>query len=102
MDINIAAASNLNYWQQEQKARSDYDLQAANGTFGQILAKAKQAVVSETGDSAGTVTLTKTLADGSLVLLKMQGNRVISEARLDGSTVLQQQLAGMAAAQMSI
>jgi hypothetical protein len=48
------------------------------------------------------VTLTKTLADGSLVLLKMQGNRVISEARLDGSTVLQQKLAGMAAAQMSI
>lgn len=100
MDINIAAASNLNYWQQEEKARSNYDLQSAAGTFGQILAQltAAQAAGSDTEDSAGTVTLTKLLADGSLVLLKMKGDRVVSEARLDGSTVLQQQLAGMAAA----
>ena len=99
MDINIAAASNLNYWQQEEKARSDYGLQSAAGTFGQILAKltATQAAGSETEDSVGTVTLTKLLADGSLVLLKMKGDRVVSEARLDGSTVLQQ-LAGTAAA----
>ena len=101
MDINIAAASNLNYWQQEEKARSNYGLQSAAGTFGQILARLTdaQAVGSDTEDSAGTVTLTKLLADGSLVLLKMKGDRVVSEARLDGSTVLQQQLAGMAVAQ---
>ena len=100
MDINIAAASNLNYWQQEEKARSNYGLQSAAGTFGQILARLTdaQAVGSDTEDSAGTVTLTKLLADGSLVLLKMKGDRVVSEARLDGSTVLQQQLAGTAAA----
>lgn len=100
MDINIAAASNLNYWQQEEKARSNYGLQSAAGTFGQILARLTdaQAVGSDTEDSAGTVTLTKLLADGSLVLLKMKGDRVVSEARLDGSTVLQQQLAGTATA----
>ena len=40
MSINtIASTSSLNYWQQEAKARTDYNLHSAAGTFGQILAK---------------------------------------------------------------
>ncbi|MCR5758150.1 MAG: hypothetical protein K6F95_09620 [Selenomonas sp.] len=95
MSINtIAPTSSLNYWQQEAKARSDDNLHAAAGTFDQILAKltASQAVAEVDAEESTTpVTLTKMLADGSLVILKVEGNRVISEAKLDGTTVMEQQ-----------
>ncbi|SEA29343.1 MULTISPECIES: hypothetical protein [Selenomonas] len=95
MSINtIASTSSLNYWQQEAKARTDYNLHSAAGTFGQILAKltsSEAAADSEVESGVGAVTLTKLLADGSLVILKVEGNRVISEAKLDGTSVLEQQ-----------
>jgi len=94
MSINtIASTSSLNYWQQEAQARSDYNLHSAAGSFGQILASltASQAAAANTEDSSNAVTLTKLLADGSLVILKVEGNRVISEAKLDGTNVLDQQ-----------
>lgn len=95
MSINtIAATSGLNYWNQEKQTRTDYNLHSAAGTFGQILAKltATQAAAdAETEDGVSTVTLTKLLADGSLVILKVEGNRVISEAKLDGTSVLEHQ-----------
>ena len=96
MSINtIAAASSLNYWQQQEHARTDYNLHSAAGTFGQILAKLT-AAQNETGAEAESgvapVTLTELLSDGSLVILKVEGNQVISEAKLDGTSVLEQQL----------
>ena len=96
MSINtIAAASSLNYWQQQEHARTDYNLHSAAGTFGRILAKLT-AAQNETGAEAESgvapVTLTKLLSDGSLVILKVEGNQVISEAKLDGTSVLAQQL----------
>ena len=96
MSINtIAAASSLNYWQQQEHARTDYNLHSAAGTFGTILAKLT-AAQNETGAEAESgvvpVTLTKLLSDGSLVILKVEGNQVISEAKLDGTSVLEQQL----------
>lgn len=99
MSINtIAATSSLNYWNQEKQTRTDYNLHSAAGTFGQILAKltaTQSAADAETEDGVSTVTLTRLLADGSLVILKVAGNRVISEAKLDGTSVLEhQQLMG--------
>ncbi len=94
MDINVAAASNLNYWHQEAKARNATSAHYVAGSFGQILAQltANEAESSsEVEDGIGTVTLTKLLADGSLVILKVEGNRVVSEVKLDGSSVVQQQ-----------
>ena len=96
MSINtIAAASSLNYWQQQEHARTDYNLHSAAGTFGRILAKLT-AAQNETGadveSGVAPVTLTKLLSDGSLVILKVEGNQVISEAKLDGTSVLAQQL----------
>lgn len=95
MSINtIAATSSLNYWQQENQTRTDYNVHSAAGSFGQILARltATQAAAdSELEDGVATVTLTKLLSDGSLVILKVEGNRVISEAKLDGTSVLEQQ-----------
>lgn len=96
MSINtIAAASSLNYWQQQEHARTDYNLHSAAGTFSQILAKltATQADANaEVESGISPVTLTKLLSDGSLVILKVEGNQVISEAKLDGTSVLAQQL----------
>lgn len=95
MSINtIAAASSLNYWNQEAQTRTDHNVHSAAGAFGQILARltATQAASdAETEDGVSTVTLTKLLSDGSLVILKVAGNRVISEAKLDGTSVLEQQ-----------
>ena len=95
MSINtIASTSSLNYWQQQAQARADYNLHAAAGSFGQILAKltASQSVPDADVESSTTpVTLTKLLSDGSLVILKVEGNRVVSEAKLDGTSVLEQQ-----------
>ena len=96
MSINtIAAASSLNYWQQQEHARTDYNLHSAAGTFGQILAKltaAQNETSAEVESGVAPVTLTKLLSDGSLVILKVEGNQVISEAKLDGTSVLAQQL----------
>ena len=96
MSINtIAAASSLNYWQQQEHARTDYNLHSAAGTFGQILAKltaAQTETSAEVESGVAPVTLTKLLSDGSLVILKVEGNQVISEAKLDGTSVLAQQL----------
>jgi len=96
MSINtIAAANSLNYWQQQEHVRTDYNLHSVAGTFGQILAKLT-AAQTETGADVergvAPVTLTKLLSDGSLVILKVEGNQVISEAKLDGTNVLAQQL----------
>ena len=96
MSINtIAAASSLNYWQQQEHARTDYNLHSAASTFGQILAKLTAAQTEKGADverGVAPVTLTKLLSDGSLVILKVEGNQVISEAKLDGTSVLAQQL----------
>lgn len=95
MSINtIAATSSLNYWNQEAQTRTDHNVHSTAGSFGQILARltATQAASdAETEDGVSTVTLTKLLSDGSLVILKVEGNRVISEAKLDGTSVLEQQ-----------
>lgn len=93
MSINtIAATSSLNYWQQQAQAKTDYNLHSAAGSFSQILASltASQAAAHTGEDGVAPVTLTKLLSDGSLVILKVEGNRVISEVKLDGTSVLQQ------------
>ena len=99
MSINtIASTSSLNYWQQQEPTRTDYNLHSASGTFGQILAKLTAAQAAKNSDEesgVSSVTLTKLLSDGSLVILKVEGNKIISEAKLDGTSVLEQQhLAG--------
>lgn len=94
MSINtIAAASSLNYWQQQEHARTDYNLHSAASTFSQLLARltATQAAASSEEESGvSPVTLTKLLSDGSIVILKVEGNQIISEAKLDGTSVLEQ------------
>ncbi|SHK57093.1 hypothetical protein SAMN05216582_10811 [Selenomonas ruminantium] len=96
MSINtIAATSSLNYWhQQAQAARTSHSVHGATSAFGKILASltaAEKAADSEVEKGVSTVTLTRVLADGSLVLQRVEGNKVISETKLDGSSVLQQQ-----------
>ena len=85
MSINtIAAASSLNYWQQQEHARTDYNLHSAASTFSQLLARltATQAAASSEEESGvSPVTLTKLLSDGSIVILKVEGNQIISEAK---------------------
>ena len=73
----------------------DFFLTREASTFGQILAKLTAAQNETSADverGVAPVTLTKLLSDGSLVILKVQGNQVISEAKLDGTSVLEQQL----------
>ena len=96
MSINtIAAASSLNYWQQEAQATQNiHSVHGATSAFGKILASltaAEKAAESEVEKGVSTVTLTRVLADGSLVLQRVEGNKVISETKLDGSSVLQHQ-----------
>lgn len=101
MSINtIAATSSLSYWhQQAQPARTDFHVQGSKSAFEEILASltaAKTAADPDVEKGVSTVTLTKLLSDGSLVIQRVEGNKVISETKLDGSNALQQQqLMGM-------
>jgi len=95
MSINtIASTSSLKHWQQQNQTRTDYNLHSTAGSFGQILAMltaTQTAADSEVESGVSPVTLTKLLSDGSLVILKVEGNRVVSEAKLDGTHVLDRQ-----------
>ena len=96
MSINtIAAASSLNYWQQEaQPVRTDYNVHGKKSAFEEILASLtalKAASESEVEQGISAVTLTKLLSDGSLLIQRVEGNKVISETKLEGGSALQQQ-----------
>ena len=96
MSINtIAATSSLNYWQQQTQAvRPDNVVHSKNKSFEDILAlltALKATQDSDVESDVATVTLTKLLADGSLVIQRVEGNKVISETRLDGNNNFMQQ-----------
>lgn len=96
MSINtIAAISSLNYWQQQaQEVRTNHNVHAKKSAFEEILASLtalKAATDAEVEKGVSTVTLTKLLSDGSLVIQRVEGNKIISETKLDGTNALQQQ-----------
>ena len=94
MSINtIAATSSLNYWQQQaQEVRSDYNVHNRKSAFEELLASltALKATDSDVEEGISAVTLTKLLSDGSLLIQRVEGNKVISETKLEGGNVLQQ------------
>ncbi|BAL84188.1 hypothetical protein SELR_24800 [Selenomonas ruminantium subsp. lactilytica TAM6421] len=96
MSINtIAATSSLNYWQQQAQAvRPDTAVHSKSHSFEDILAlltAVKATQDSDVESDVATVTLTKLLADGSLVIQRVEGDKIISETRLDGSNNFMQQ-----------
>ncbi|SDP28466.1 hypothetical protein [Selenomonas ruminantium] len=94
MSINtIAATSSLNYWQQQaQEVRPDYNVHAKKSAFEELLASltALKATDSDVEKGISAVTLTKLLSDGSLLIQRVEGSKVISETKLEGGNVLQQ------------
>lgn len=107
MSINtIAATSSLGYWQQQaQEVRNNYNVHAKKSAFEEILASLtalKAASDSDVEKGISAVTLTKLLSDGSLLIQRVEGNKVISETKLEGGSALQQQhlmgLSGLASA----
>ena len=68
---------------------------AVSGAFGELLSQitgASGTSDSSSGDAEDTVTVTKVLPDGSLVVMKMQGSKVVSETKLSGASVQPQNI----------
>lgn len=94
----ISASSSLSFDNQSANTMSSSHKTAATASFSDILASLTGASSGQAGGAEATVTITKVLPDGSLVIVKMQGNQVISESKLSGASVQQQQnLLGLSA-----
>ena len=95
MSINtIAATSSLGYWQQQaQEVRPANNVHTKQSAFEEILASLtalKAASESDVEKGISAVTLTKLLSDGSLLIQRVEGSKVISETKLEGGSALQQ------------
>jgi hypothetical protein len=90
----ISGTSSLSYWNQSTGSASSSKTSATSDTFSELLSQitgTSGTSSSSSGDAEDTVTVTKVLPDGSLVVMKMQGSKVISETKLSGASVQEQQ-----------
>lgn len=86
----VNAASRMQYGEQPEKPAVYIRKTAQPASFSEILESLTSAPAAS-DSSVATVTVTKVLPDGSLVLVKMQGNQVISQSKLSGASVQMQQ-----------
>ena len=86
----VNAASRMQYGEQPEKPAAYVRKTAQPTSFSEILESLTSAPAAS-DSSVATVTVTKVLPDGSLVLVKMQGNQVISQSKLSGASVQMQQ-----------
>ncbi|MCR5438208.1 MAG: hypothetical protein K6F01_02005 [Selenomonas sp.] len=92
MGINaISGIGAMQYDNQYSDSSTGNKSKESPGDFREILAKATVRNESEEKQVAGTITVTKLLPDGTLVVRRMQGERILSERKLSGATVQQQQ-----------
>lgn len=87
----ISGIGALKYENQYSGSSAGNKGQETSADFREILAKATAKEKSAEKQLAGTITVTKVLPDGTLVIRKLQGERVIAESKLSGATVQQQQ-----------
>lgn len=87
----ISNISALHYDNQYSDSSAGNKSKEAPTGFREVLAEATARAKSEENQTAGAITVTKLLPDGTLVVRKMQGGRIISETKLSGATVQQQQ-----------
>lgn len=84
-----AISSMLNGGQPENS--SAYSHKTTRPTsFSDILESLTSAPAVKDSGNAATVTITKVLPDGSLVIVKMQGEQVISQSKLSGASIQMQ------------
>ena len=91
----ISGTSSLSYWNQSTGSASSSKTKATSDTFSELLSQitgASGTSDSSSGDAEDTVTVTKVLPDGSLVVMKMQGSKVVSETKLSGASVQPQNI----------
>lgn len=92
----ISGIRALSFWDESTGSSHHSKVGAAAGDFSEMFERVSAAMEADTSGESGqedgqTVTLTKILPDGSLLLTKMEGNRVVSETKLSGSGIQQQQ-----------
>lgn len=91
----ISGTSSLSYWNQSTGSASSSKTKATSDTFSELLSQitgTSGTSDSSSGDAEDTVTVTKVLPDGSLVVMKMQGSKVVSETKLSGASVQPQNI----------
>lgn len=81
----------LHYDSQHSGSSMENKAKQSSAEFSKILAEATAREKVEPKEAAGTITVTRVLPDGTLIIMKKQGEKVVSQTKMNGATIQQQQ-----------